>query len=198
MALAVRMTSPGPAFFLQVRTGLHAKPFRILKFRTMKPRALENAPLLTASDDSRITGFGRWLRKTKIDELPQLINVLKGDMSFVGPRPEVPRYTSKYSESQARIFAARPGITGPSIILNEEQLMANQADKERFYLTVILPAKLEIDLAYCEHITFSQDLRYILLTLARLGERSQPNAPSTDTIQHLARIGGSTLPRSGL
>src|SRR5262249_15243700 len=143
-ALAVRLSSPGPAIFSQVRIGRFERPFRILKFRTMRQTPPNSGSLLTATGDSRITPLGRWFRKLKIDELPQLFNVVVGHMSLVGPRPEVPLYTSTYSASQKEIFAARPGITGASIILNEEELMAAQSDKERFYLTTILPAKLQV------------------------------------------------------
>lgn len=166
VAAAVKFSSRGPALFRQIRTGQFQKPFHILKFRTMRHSA--SGSLLTAAGDSRITPLGRWLRKTKIDELPQLFNVLVGDMSLVGPRPEVVFYTSKYTEVQRKVFAARPGITGPSIIMDEEELMAAQEDKEAFYLSTILPAKLKIDLAYCENIRFTADLRMLFATFRRM------------------------------
>lgn len=184
-AIAVRLTSPGPALFSQIRTGQSGKPFRILKFRTMKLAAPGSHTLVTAAGDSRITPLGRWLRKTKIDELPQFFNVLAGHMSLVGPRPEVPLYTSRYSAAEQKVFSARPGITGPSIILNEEELMASQSDRERYYISTILPAKLRIDLAYCDNIRLGTDLHVLLLTVARLFHRASGLAPS-GTIQHLA------------
>jgi lipopolysaccharide/colanic/teichoic acid biosynthesis glycosyltransferase len=164
VALAVRATSRGPAFFRQWRTGQFERPFRIWKFRTMIAAPPQAGALLTAAGDPRITPLGKWLRKSKFDELPQLFNVLVGDMSLVGPRPEVPQYTARFSERQKRIFIAKPGITGPSANVYEEQLMASHPDKEQLYLTVIMPAKLEIDLAYCADIRFPEDLRLIFAT----------------------------------
>jgi lipopolysaccharide/colanic/teichoic acid biosynthesis glycosyltransferase len=188
IAAAVKLTSPGPALFSQARTGLAGKPFPILKFRTMRVSAPNSGPLLTAAGDPRITPLGRWLRRTKVDELPQLFNVLAGHMSLVGPRPEVPRYTALYSPPQRKVFLARPGITGPSIILNEEQLMAAQPDKEQFYLAAILPAKLRVDLAYCANIRFSADIRCLFLTFARLFRRPAPSSSPSSDIVHLAAL----------
>lgn len=185
VAIAVRLTSSGPALFSQTRTGLSEKPFPILKFRSMQIASAGAAALLTAAGDSRITPLGRWLRKTKIDELPQLFNVLAGHMSLVGPRPEVPRYTARYTPAQKKVFAARPGITGPSIILNEEELMAAHPDTEAFYLSTILPAKLAVDLSYCARIRFREDLRILLVTLSRLFYRPAL-PPQKDVIVHLA------------
>lgn len=187
VAIAVRLTSPGPAIFRQWRMGRLNRPFRILKFRTMKVASIDAGPLLTAEGDSRITWLGRWLRRTKTDELLQLWNVLSGEMSLVGPRPEVPRYTENYSEAQKKVFKERPGITGPSIIFDEEKLMASRADKENFYLTEILPAKLEIDLAYCQSISFRSDLRFLFLTVTRLFRPASSRVPSVNTIEHLDR-----------
>jgi lipopolysaccharide/colanic/teichoic acid biosynthesis glycosyltransferase len=166
VAAAVKLSSRGPALFRQVRAGRFEKPFRILKFRTMRQSA--SGPLITAAGDSRITPLGKLLRKTKIDELPQLFNVLVGDMSLVGPRPEVPLYTAKYSEVQRKVFSARPGVTRPDIAMDEEALMAGQADPDAFYISTILPAKLALDLAYCQNVRFGEDLRIILVTLWRL------------------------------
>jgi lipopolysaccharide/colanic/teichoic acid biosynthesis glycosyltransferase len=166
LALAVKLSSRGPAIFRQVRVGRFEKPFYILKFRTMRQSA--SGPLVTAAGDSRITPLGKWLRKTKIDELPQLFNVLVGDMSLVGPRPEVAFYTAKYSETQKKVFSVRPGITRPAIAMDEEALMAGQADPDAFYISKILPAKLELDLAYCNNVRFGVDLRILFVTLWRL------------------------------
>jgi lipopolysaccharide/colanic/teichoic acid biosynthesis glycosyltransferase len=186
VAIAVRFTSRGPALFSQTRTGLGERPFRILKFRSMQVAPAGAAALLTAAGDSRVTPLGRWLRKTKIDELPQLLNVLAGDMSLVGPRPEVPRYTSRYTPAQKKVFSARPGITGPSIILNEEELMASHPDTEAFYLSTILPAKVAVDLSYCERIRFREDLRILFVTLSRLFYRPALAPSQKDVIVHLA------------
>lgn len=166
VALAVWLTSPGSALFRQTRTGQFEKPFQIAKFRSM--RTGSTGSLVTGAGDSRVTPLGRWLRKTKIDELPQLFNVLLGDMSLVGPRPEVPLYTAMYSQRQKQVFAARPGITSPFINADEELLMAKQPDPEHFYVTTLMPAKLELDLAYCENIRFFEDLRIIFGTVAQI------------------------------
>ncbi|HXA00143.1 MAG TPA: sugar transferase [Candidatus Dormibacteraeota bacterium] len=186
VAVAVRLSSAGSAFFSQVRVGQFEIPFRILKFRTMRRSPSGSGSLLTAAGDPRITGLGRWLRKTKVDELPQILNVLAGDMSLVGPRPEVAIYISNYTAVQKEVFTARPGITGPSIILNEEQLMAGQADKERFYLTTILPAKLQVDLDYCSNITFSGDLYILFLTFGQLFRTRAHRSNVPNSIVHLA------------
>lgn len=170
VALATKLTSRGPVLFRQVRIGQFGRPFRILKFRTMIARGNERGPLLTARGDRRITRLGRWLRKSKVDEIPQLINVLIGDMSLVGPRPEVPEYTAGYTDGQRRVFLVRPGITGPAAnaYFNEEELLARQADKDSFYLRDVLPAKLHMDLLYCENVTLTKDLRLIFSTFATI------------------------------
>jgi lipopolysaccharide/colanic/teichoic acid biosynthesis glycosyltransferase len=164
VAFLVKLTSRGPAFFGQVRVGQFGWPFQIFKFRTMKEGPSDSGPLLTAEGDARITAFGKWLRKSKVDELPQLINVLLGDMSLVGPRPEVPRYVRGYTDRQKKILLVKPGITGRSANIYEEQLLRGHPDMETFYLTTILPAKVEIDIAYCERVSFKEDLKLILQT----------------------------------
>lgn len=166
VAISVRLSSPGPALFSQIRTGRLGKPFRIFKFRTMIAALPSSGSLLTASGDPRVTPLGRWLRKTKIDELPQLFNVLMGQMSFVGPRPEVPIFTARYDRRQRAVLLVRPGITCPGIDFDEEELLANAEDKEDFYVNKILPAKLEADLAYCRSIRFWTDQKIILQTVA--------------------------------
>jgi len=174
VAIAVSLDSPGYPFFLQNRVGKLGKTFRIIKFRTMRIAAGEAGALITASGDSRITRVGRLLRKTKVDELPQLLNVLRGDMSLVGPRPEVPRYTEVYTPEQRRVFVMRPGITGPAAIAyaNEEEILSRQEDRERYYVTALLPAKLEIDLTYGRSISFRQDAALLLGTFGKLlGQR---------------------------
>jgi len=140
----------------------------MFKFRTMRAQAGPSAPLLTAAGDPRITPIGKWLRKTKLDELPQLWNVLRGDMSFVGPRPEVPLYARLYAQSYAPIFLQRPGITGPSINAHEEALLASQSDPEAFYVSVVLPAKLQVDLDYVQNVRFSRDLALLLATPSKI------------------------------
>lgn len=178
---AVAFTSAGPVFFRQERVGKDGKRFRIFKFRTMYVHREAADSQLTASGDSRITPVGRWLRSSKIDELAQLFNVVKGEMSLVGPRPEVPKYVAAYNSAQRTVLSVRPGVTGPAANMLEEELLAGQADKERFYLTNVLPAKLAIDCAYCGNVTFRGDLRLILSTVSkvvrRIGELCRPVAP---------------------
>jgi lipopolysaccharide/colanic/teichoic acid biosynthesis glycosyltransferase len=172
-AIAIKLTSRGPVFFRQVRVAQFERLFRIFKFRTMTGANQGKASLLTAAGDPRITALGGWLRRTKIDELPQLINVLWGDMSLVGPRPEVPEYAARYTDRQREVLRVKPGITGPAAnnYINEEQLLAGQPDKEAFYLRTILPAKLEHDIAYCERVQFRRDLLLILETFAKICHR---------------------------
>jgi len=167
IAVLVKVTSRGPIFFRQVRVGQFGKPFRIFKFRSMTQSQPGQSALLTATGDPRITPLGRWLRKTKLDEFPQLMNVLLGQMSLVGPRPEVPEYVATYSEDQRRVLLAKPGITSPVAARNfgEEELLASQTDTHNFYLSTLLPAKLEIELAYCANISFLVDMKWILATL---------------------------------
>lgn len=192
IAIAVRLTSPGPALFSQVRTGQFEKPFRILKFRTMSVAPLVPGPLITAAGDPRITPLGRWLRKTKLDELPQLLNVLAGHMSLIGPRPEVPFYTSRYTGQQKEVFSARPGVTGPSINFNEEELLAGRADREHFYFTVVMPAKLEVHRAYCANIRFTEDLRILFVTLVGLFRRPTPNSSSAGSVKELSTLSATS------
>ncbi len=181
VALAIRITSRGPVFFRQVRVGQFGKTFRIFKFRSMHVVKVADESLLTAAGDSRITAVGRWLRRTKLDEFPQLLNVLTGDMSLVGPRPEVPRYTAAYSEEERRVLLAKPGITGPAAVkyVNEEELLAGQPDKDSFYLTTLLPAKLAIDLSYCANVCFFEDLKILFGTFGNVLWSSGPIATPT-------------------
>ncbi|ODP39096.1 sugar transferase [Sphingomonas turrisvirgatae] len=166
-AIAVRRSSPGPVIFRQVRIGQHGRPFNIFKFRTMRP-ATEPGREITVGQDNRITPIGAVLRKWKIDELPQLVNVLRGDMSLVGPRPDVPSYVARYpDELRRRVLSVRPGITDPASIKyrNENDLLAGQPDPERYYLDVIMPDKLALGAAYATRPTLTGDIRIILATL---------------------------------
>ena len=184
VAIAVRLDSPGPSFFRQERTGKCGRTFRIIKFRTMRLVVSGDAPLITASGDSRVTRIGRWLRKTKVDELPQLFNVILGEMSLVGPRPEVPMYTRLYNQAQTRVLEARPGITGPAAIAcaNEEEILAQQPDPESYYVGCLLPLKLELDLAYCAKVGFSKDVSLIAQTLKRLLHERQSKIDLNDEV----------------
>jgi lipopolysaccharide/colanic/teichoic acid biosynthesis glycosyltransferase len=166
--LLIKLDSPGPVFFRQVRVGRHGQPFRIFKFRTMTQMQATGAPQLTAATDARITRAGQWLRRTKLDELPQLIDVLRGTMSLVGPRPEVPRYVEHYpAESRERVLSVRPGITDFASVhyRNEGEQLARAVDPEREYLDVILPSKLRYAMHYVDNVSVDYDLRVLGLTL---------------------------------
>ena len=167
IAVLIRLSSPGPVFFRGERTGRHGRPFRIVKFRTMREGAAAAGAGITAANDPRVTGVGRLLRRTKLDELPQLINVLRGEMSLVGPRPEDPRYVALYSEEQRRVLRVRPGITSPaSFQFRNEEALLSGADWERKYREEVMPQKLRIDLAYVEKAGFWTDLALIWRTVA--------------------------------
>lgn len=166
IAVLVRLDSPGPAMYRQVRVGLHGAPFRIHKFRSMAAGAA--GPGVTASGDPRITRVGRWLRASKLDELPQLIDVLSGTMSLVGPRPEDPRYVEAWPpEMRPEILSVRPGITDPATVLlrNEAEILARSADPERTYVVELLPLKAQAYLSYVRTRTFAGDIKVILATL---------------------------------
>ena len=172
LALWIRLDSRGPALFRQERVGRHGRPFRIHKFRTMRSNA-DGLPL-TVGADARITRAGRWLRTRRLDELPQLIDVLKGDMSLVGPRPEVPRYVAHYPPAlREQVLSVRPGITDPASLahLDEDALLARAADPERAYVEQVLPAKLALAAGYARSATLASDLRILLRTLRLLASR---------------------------
>ncbi len=166
VAMVVRATSPGPALFIQTRVGRNGKVFRCVKFRTMCT-GKESLGAITAATDSRITPVGRRLRQWKLDELPQLWNVLAGRMSFVGPRPDVPGYADQLQGNDRKILDLRPGITGPATLLfrDEERLLALARDPKTFNDHVIYPEKLRINLDYLEHGSFWRDIGYILATV---------------------------------
>lgn len=170
VAVAIAASSPGPVFFRQERIGLHGVPFRIVKFRTMRVDAEAVGGQLTVEGDPRITRVGRWLRASKLDELPQLINVVRGEMALVGPRPEVPRYVALYDDTQRRVLDVRPGITDPASIRyrDENAVLAQADDPEAAYVDVVMPHKLELNLAYLERRTLASDIGVILATFARL------------------------------
>ncbi len=165
VAAAIKLQSRGPVFYRGERIGKDGKPFRIFKFRTMVADAAAAGPGITPRDDPRITPLGRFLRRFKIDELPQLINVLKGEMSLVGPRPEDPRYVAHYTSRQREVLSVRPGITSPASLYyrREESLLVGNS-WERTYLDVILPHKLEIELDYLQRATFLTDLELVFKT----------------------------------
>jgi lipopolysaccharide/colanic/teichoic acid biosynthesis glycosyltransferase len=171
VALAIKLDSPGPVFFRQERVGRLGRLFRIHKFRTMDVDAPAQGPAVTVVRDARITRSGEWLRHYRLDELPQLIDVIKGDMSLVGPRPEVPRFVAHYPAGlRERVLAVRPGITDPAALehLDEAALLRHAADPEREYVEVILPRKLETQAAYAARATLGSDLVVLLRTLRLL------------------------------
>jgi len=181
VALLVRATSPGPALFVQERVGRNGAPFRLLKFRTMVADAPRRGPAITAGADPRVTAVGRVLRRWKLDELPQLLNVLRGDMGLVGPRPEVPRYVAGYTAAQRRVLGVRPGITDPASLsyADEAEVLGRSTDAERTYVDVVLPDKLALSLAYLERRTLRSDLVVLVRTAAlflhRRGGEPTPN-----------------------
>ena len=168
VALAIRLDSPGPVLFRQQRVGRHGVLFGIHKFRSMRVDAPTTGPQVTVGRDERITRVGHWLRHYRIDELPQFIDVLRGAMSLVGPRPEVPRFVAHYPpDLKARVLAVRPGITDPASLahIDEAALLAGAADPERLYIEHILPAKLALQADYAERASLWSDLGLLARTL---------------------------------
>lgn len=168
--LLILVTSKGNPIFIQERAGKDGKIFHIWKFRTMVDRASSKGRLMTVGDDPRITKVGKILRKLKIDEIPQLINVLKGDMSFVGPRPLVPYHISLYTEVQKQILCVKPGITDLASISfrKESEMLANSSDPDKTYLEEIIPRKVELNMVYIRNISLWNDLRLIFRTVFSL------------------------------
>jgi lipopolysaccharide/colanic/teichoic acid biosynthesis glycosyltransferase len=168
IALWVKVDSRGPVFFRQERVGRHGVPFRIHKFRTMAHSAAANGPLITVGADARITGAGQFLRRSKLDELPQLIDVLLGRMSFVGPRPEVPRYVAIYPpQLRDKVLSVRPGITDMASIefRREAEILAAAKDPEQEYMQVVMPTKLRYAADYVDHASLALDVRIIFRTI---------------------------------
>ncbi len=170
IVIMIKIDSKGPVLFRQKRVGKNFKCFVIYKFRTMVVDAERKGLRITSGGDHRVTRPGRILRKLKLDELPQLVNVLKGDMSFVGPRPEVEEYVKLYEDDYREILKRRPGITDVSSILfrEEETVLRNQVDPEGFYKKVLLPEKIRLAKEYLENASFSYDLKLILNTMYRI------------------------------
>ena len=170
IAVAIKCESPGPILFKQVRVGLNGRPFTILKFRSMVQNATDLAPNVSVADDPRITVVGAFIRRWFLDELPQLINVLMGEMSVVGPRPETPEYVALYSPEERRVFAIRPGIVGPSTLafVDEPQILARRDDPHEFYVTVLMHQRVQLDLEYLEHQSVAYDLQLLAKQLQRI------------------------------
>lgn len=167
VALWVGLSSKGGVFYRQRRVGRFGKDFTLWKFRSMRVNSDTKGLLTVGGRDSRITSAGVFIRKYKLDELPQLFNVLKGDMSFVGPRPEVRKYVDLYTEEQMRVLSVRPGITSPASIKyrNENDILAREDDPEKYYIDVIMQDKLAIGLDYIDHQSMITDIKLIFQTI---------------------------------
>jgi lipopolysaccharide/colanic/teichoic acid biosynthesis glycosyltransferase len=184
LILLSKAAGGGPVFYGQKRVGLGGREFTIWKFRSMVAGADKIGPLLTKDGDLRITPLGRLLRKTKLDELPQLWNVLRGDMSLVGPRPEVPRYVAHYSEAQREVLRWKPGITDPATLAfrEEELLLSQAADSEQFYLDYCLPRKIQLNQDYARRANLRADTWVIVQTLWSLARAGAPGPGLVDSI----------------
>ena len=167
LAFIITIDSKGGVFYKQVRIGKNQKPFSLYKFRSMRTDADKKGLLTVGNNDSRITKIGYYLRKYKLDELPQLINVLFGNMSFVGPRPEVEKYVKLYNQEQLMVFNVKPGITDWASIkyVNENEILAKSSQPEKTYIEEIMPAKLKLNLEYVKHNNVFVDIKIILLTI---------------------------------
>ena len=170
--LLIRIESKGGAFYIQERIGKNGKPFGLYKFRSMRIGSDAEGLLTVGERDNRITRIGYILRKTKIDELPQLLNVLKGDMSIVGPRPEVRKYTDLYTEEQRKVLSVRPGITDYASIeyVNENELLSKAEDPERMYIEEVMPDKIKLNMKYLNHYTVGEYFKIIFLTFKSLAK----------------------------
>jgi len=167
ISIWIKAGSRGPVFYKGIRIGKGGMPFRMLKFRSMVVDADKIGGHSTANDDARLTEAGTFLRRYKLDELPQFINVLKGEMSFVGPRPEVPFYTDMFTEKEKEILSVRPGITDWASLWNSDEgaILAGSPDPEKTYMEKIRPKKIELQLKYVKERSFWTDLKIIFLTL---------------------------------
>lgn len=182
LGILVKVESRGPVFHRAARVGRGGDVFVVYKLRTMKAAPADDTPGVTRKGDDRITRVGRRLRKLKLDETPQLLNVFKGEMSLVGPRPEDPRYVAGYTPEQREILAVRPGIVSPAALAyrHEEAILAGVNDLERVYREEILPHKLAIDRAYLRDRTLRSDLRVLLQAVAALFRRESDARPDID------------------
>ena len=169
IAILIKLDSKGPVFFKQIRVTKNGREFKIFKYRTMKIGS-DKYSQITIGKDNRITKVGDFLRKYKLDEIPQLINVLLGDMSLVGPRPEVPKYVALYTEEQREILKVRAGITDYASIefSNENDILADEADPEKAYIEKIMPKKIELNKKYLSEISVITDIKIILLTIKKI------------------------------
>ncbi len=170
LAIWIKADSRGPVFYRQVRVGRGNRDFRIFKFRSMRPDSDKGRLITVGGHDPRVTRSGYYIRKYKLDELPQLINVFIGDMSLVGPRPEVRRYVDMYSPEQMRVLEVRPGITSLASIRyrNENEILAASDDPDRTYIEKVMPDKLAIDLEYVADASLINDIRLIFSTFREI------------------------------
>ena len=170
LALWIKADSRGPVFYRQTRVGKDNRDFRLYKFRSMRPDADKGSLITIGGRDPRVTRSGYYIRKYKLDEFPQLINVLKGDMSLVGPRPEVRKYVDMYTPQQMKVLSVRPGITSLASIRyrNENEILAAADDPDRCYIEQVMPDKLRIDLEYVGNASLANDIRLILSTFKEI------------------------------
>ena len=170
IAILIKLDSKGPVIFKQIRVGRNMKDFHLVKFRTMYVTQSNNSLLTIGNRDNRITRIGYWLRKYKLDELPQLLNVLKGQMSFVGPRPEVRKYVNLYSEEQRYVLSVKPGITDWASVefCNENELLKHAEDPETYYIERIIPAKIKQNMRYIKQNDILTDFKIIWLTINKI------------------------------
>jgi len=170
LMIAVLLSSPGGAFYMQERIGKNSVPFKLFKFRTMKVNAEKRGQLTVGERDNRITNVGYFLRKYKLDELPQLFNVLLNQMSIVGPRPEVQRYVSLYNEEQMKVLEVKPGLTDLASLeyIDENRILGQAEDPEKTYIEEIMPKKLSLNLEYIEKQSFLFDLKIIFSTIGKI------------------------------
>lgn len=170
VAVWIVIDNPGPVFYRQMRVGKDGKDFGLLKFRSMRIGADKESLITIGEHDSRITRAGYYIRKYKLDELPQLWNVLTGDMSLVGPRPEVRRYVDMYTDEQRQVLTVRPGITDYASIeyIDENRMLAQAEDPDRTYIEEILPAKIALNMRYIKHQTLGEYMKIIFLTFAKI------------------------------
>jgi lipopolysaccharide/colanic/teichoic acid biosynthesis glycosyltransferase len=170
IALYIRLNSPGGIFYKQTRVGKNGKDFKLYKFRTMKTGSDKGSLITIGVKDNRITSVGYYLRKYKLDELPQLLNVLTGDMSLVGPRPEVRKYVNLYSPEQQKILSILPGITDYASIeyMDENRLLGNSANPDETYIEQVIPAKIQYNMRYINNHTITEYFKIIFITLLKI------------------------------
>lgn len=170
LMLFISLESAGGVFYLQERVGLNGQLFKLIKFRSMRPNADKGSQITIGNRDPRITRTGYFIRRFKLDEFPQFINVIKGDMSIVGPRPEVPHYVKLYTAEQKKVLAAKPGITDYASLayFNENEILAKATDPQKVYLEQIMPAKIELNQRYLSDPSLFKDFKIIWLTALKI------------------------------